>query len=53
MKKLADLLIKLLNAIALVVESASNLYHAVRMGLSALRSTIKEQMENRSGKNDK
>ena len=45
MKKLADLLIKLLHAIALVVESAANLYHAVRLGLSALASTVKEQMK--------
>ena len=45
MKKLADLLIKLLHAFALVVECAANLYHAVRLGLSALRSTIKEQMK--------
>ena len=45
MKKLAELTVKLLHAIALVVESGANLYHAVRMGLSALISTVKEQMK--------
>jgi hypothetical protein len=45
MKKLAELTVKLLHAIALAVECGANLYHAVRMGLSALISTVKEQMK--------
>ena len=44
MKKLAELVIKLLSAISHVVECAANLYHAVRIGLSALASAFKEQM---------
>lgn len=45
MKKLAELIIKLLSAISHVVECAANLYHAIRNGLSALVSTFKEQMK--------
>ena len=45
MKKIAELLIKLLSAISHAVECGANLYHAVRMGLSALISTVKEQMK--------
>ena len=45
MKKLGELTVKLLHAIALAVECAANLYHAVRLGISALTSTIKEQMK--------
>ena len=44
MKKIAELLIKLLSAISHAVECAVNLYHAVRAGLSALASAFKEQM---------
>lgn len=50
MKRLAELLIKLLHAIALVVECAANLYHAVRLGLTALASTVKEQMKQSKNK---
>ena len=45
MKKIAELLIKLLSALSLAVECAANLYHAVRAGLSALASAVKEQMK--------
>ena len=51
MRKLAELIIKLLSALSHVVESAADLYHAIRVGLTALISTIKEQMKERHSKN--
>ena len=45
MKRLAELIIKLLSAISMVVESAANLYHAIRIGITALVTAVKEQMK--------
>jgi len=48
--KLAKLIIKLLSALSLLVESAANLYHAVRNGAVHLITEIKKHA---SGDNKK
>ena len=44
--KLAKLIIKLLSALSLLVESAANLYHAVRNGAVHLITEIKKHVNN-------
>ena len=48
--RLAKLIIKLLTALSLLVESAANLYHAVRGGIIFLITEIKKHVNGDSKK---